>query len=213
MDAAPLGRIVRHTFTERSRRRPGLPTTGAAVNQDVKLGYRLRAARVERRLSMDEVAHATGLTKGFLSQLERDLTSASVATLIKICNALQISVGSLFDPVHHHLVRAKEKPRINFGGDHLVEYLLTPAESDRLQVIESYLDPSGGSGDEAYSLNADVEAVHVLAGKVEIEVHGVRHLLQTGDTLTFSARDPHTWRNPSPREPAHVIWILAPSPW
>jgi transcriptional regulator with XRE-family HTH domain len=164
-------------------------------------------------MSIEQVGQATGLTKGFISQLERDMTSASVASLIKMCEALQISVGSLFDPPKTNLVRATERPRINFGGVGVTEYLLTPSGNDRLQVIESYLDPGAGGGDEPYSLNADAEVAHVVRGSVEVVVRGEPHVLHAGDTLTFSGRDPHAWRNASLEEPAQVLWILTPSPW
>ncbi len=141
------------------------------------------------------------------------MTAASVASLIKICDALQISVGYLFDPPATNLVRAADRPRINFGGERVTEYLLTPSGNDHLQVIESYLEPGASGGEEPYSLDADAEVVHVVSGSVEISVRGEQHLLHTGDTLTFSGRDPHAWRNASGEEPAQVVWILTPSPW
>ncbi len=55
-----------------------------------QLGERLRALRQERGLSIAQVAQSTGLTKGFLSQLERNLTSVSLAALARICSALGV---------------------------------------------------------------------------------------------------------------------------
>ncbi|WP_294081682.1 cupin domain-containing protein [Sphaerobacter sp.] len=179
----------------------------------IRIGQRLRAARQQRSLSLEQVARLTGLTKGFLSQVERDLASPSVASLLAICDAVGLPIGALFQPAQTDLVTAENRAPINFGGDRVTEFLLTPSGERRLQVIESHIEPGGGSGDGLYSLPADAEFVHVLAGRLEIEVDGTHYRLTAGDSLTFSARAPHCWRNPSPHEVAHVIWVLVPSPW
>jgi len=95
----------------------------------------------------------------------------------------------------------------------VTEFLLTPSGERRLHVIESHIEPGGGSGDGLYSLPADAEFVHVIAGRLDIEVEGNHYHLTAGDSLTFPARSPHCWRNPSADEVTHVIWVLAPSPW
>src|SRR5215510_11864521 len=117
-----------------------------------RIGEQLRAARLASRQSMAEVAEQSGLTKGFLSKLERDLTSVSVASLIRLCAALGISVGSLFQAAKGELVRRGEYPAINFGGHGIREYLLTPAGEKRVQALLSDIEPGGGSGNEPYSL-------------------------------------------------------------
>src|SRR5579859_6926860 len=99
---------------------------------ETRIGAQLRAARLASRRSMAEVAQASGLTKGFLSKLERDLTSVSVASLIRLCDALGISVGSLFQASKGEVVRADERPTINFGGTGIKEYLLTPVHERRV---------------------------------------------------------------------------------
>jgi hypothetical protein len=77
---------------------------------------------------------------------------------------LEISVASLFDAHTGELVRSDEYPRINFGGERLVEFLLTPQSEQQLQAIFSEIEPGGGSGDELYSLPAEIEFAVVLAG-------------------------------------------------
>ncbi len=188
-------------------------TAAVTVSGPAAIGGRLRAARQARGLSIAQLAAATGLTKGFLSQLERDLTSASVASLVNICDALGIRIGSLFEASRTDLVRRSERPRINFGGVGVTEYLLSPDSDSRIQVIESHIAPGGGGGDELYSLNSDAEFVHVVAGRLEVVVRRDVYRLGPGDSLTFSPRDPHTWRNPSQSEEAVVFWVLTPSPW
>ncbi|MGH2750479.1 MAG: helix-turn-helix domain-containing protein [Actinomycetota bacterium] len=184
-----------------------------SINSGIKIGPKLRHARRRRAMSIDQVAVATGLTKGFISQVERDLASASVASLISLCDALGIPIGSLFEPSRSDLIRSDARPLINFGGEGVTEYLLTPSGEGRVQVIQSYIEPGGGGGEELYSLNADAEFVHVVEGELEVRVQTIRYRLKAGDSLTFNPRDPHTWRNPSASESALVMWAMSPSPW
>ena len=86
---------------------------------------------------MAEVAEQSGLTKGFVSKLERDLANVSVASLIRLCEALGVSVGSLFEASRGEVVRHGAYPPINFGGSGVREYLLTPSGEKRMQAILS----------------------------------------------------------------------------
>src|SRR6202161_4374255 len=80
-----------------------------------RIGAQLKTARLAARKSMAEVADQAGLTKGFVSKLERDLANVSVASLIRLCEALDISVGSLFEASIGEVVRRDAYPPINFG--------------------------------------------------------------------------------------------------
>lgn len=141
------------------------------------------------------------------------MTSASVASLVKVCGALSISVGALFEPPATSLTRSEDAARINFGGTGLIERLLTPRSSSDVQVIRSVIDPGGGSGDEPYRLDAKAEVAYVMEGELVITVAGEAFHLGEGDALTFAASEPHAWRNPSKRRRTIALWILAPSPW
>ena len=81
-------------------------------NVPVAIGSRIRAARQSQRLTIEQVADATGLTKGFLSRVERDLTSPSVSSLVTLCQVLSISIGELFAAPETHLTKKGEGPRI-----------------------------------------------------------------------------------------------------
>ncbi len=186
---------------------------GDRLNGQVEIGSRLRAARRQLGLSLEEVADATQLTKGFLSQLERDQTSPSVASLVRICAVLRLRVGELFDPAQTNLVRASDRPRINFGGENVTEFLLSPDTESRIQVIEAVVGPGGSGGDELYTLPAEAEFAHVKRGKLEITVSGETYRLGPGDSMTFSPKDPHSWRNPSSKADAIVLWVMTPSPY
>ena len=176
-----------------------------------RIGAQLRAVRLASRRSMAEVAVQSGLTKGFLSKLERDLTSVSVASLIRLCAALGISVGSLFQAAKGELVRRGEYPAINFGGHGIREYLLTPAGEKRVQALLSDIEPGGGSGNEPYSLPTDVEFAFVLTGQLRIVVAGDAITLDAGDAFTFGSSAAHTFQVPPSAGPTQVLWVFSPA--
>jgi transcriptional regulator with XRE-family HTH domain len=175
-----------------------------------EIGGRLREARRRQGITLAQLAARTGLTKGFLSQVERDLASPSVGSLVRLCDALNIAAGGLLTGSQGPVVRAADRPVVQFGGVGVSEYRLTPASEQRLLVLQSEIAPGGGSGDETYGLASDAEFVHVLDGLLDIAVGGVRHRLAAGDSLTFDAAEAHSWSNPSPVYPARVLWVLAP---
>jgi transcriptional regulator with XRE-family HTH domain len=181
------------------------PASGAAI------GGRLRAARQARGLTLQQVADATTLIKGFISRLERDEVSPSVASLVSICEVLGIRVGELFEPPATSLVRAGEGRPINFGGTGVSELLLTPGTQSQLQVIHSRVEPGGGGGDELYTLDCEVEFVYVVRGRLQIRLSDDTVLLDAGDAFTFPGREPHTWSNAADGD-CEVIWVLAPAP-
>lgn len=176
-----------------------------------EIGSRLRVARRAQRLTIDEVARVTGLTKGFLSRVERDITSPSVASLTAICDVLSISIGSLFERPAVQFVAAGTGPRLNLGGIDAEERLLSPRAEDRLQVIRARVEPGGHGGAEPYSVSADFDLLHVLAGSVTVSFTGSRWELGPGDALSFSGREPHTWA--AGATGAELIWVLAPALW
>jgi transcriptional regulator with XRE-family HTH domain len=178
---------------------------------ELGIGRRIRTARRQRRLTLEELGSATGLSKGFISHVERDLASPSVASLILICDALRIPIGSLFEGGDAKLVRAGDAPKVFLGGTEVEDFVLTPRSETRAQVIHTHLEPGGGGGDESYSIPVDVEFAYVVAGTLELHVDSEHYVLSQGDAITFSGREPHSWKNPSQDEPTDVLWLLVPA--
>ena len=109
------------------------------------------------------------------------------------------------------MVRRGARPPINFGGRKMTEYLLTPSGEKRVQAILSDIEPGGGSGDEPYSLPADVEFVFVLAGQLQITVAGEQITLEQGDAFTFPASTQHTFGVAQRADRAQVLWVFSPA--
>lgn len=188
----------------------GAPEAGGG---SADLGQRLREARRAQRKTLAQVAEQSGLTKGFVSKLENGQTSASVASLVRLCEALGVPVGALFEPTSGQVVRHDAYPPIEFGGAGLTEFLLTPGSERRVQAILSEIEPGGGSGDATYTLPTDVEFVFVLSGRVRIDwADGATGPVElgAGDALTFPAANAHAFRAVGP-DPARVLWVVTPA--
>lgn len=179
----------------------------------IRLGARLRHAREAGRLTLGDVAARSGVTKSFLSRVERDETSPSVASLVGICDALGLPVAELFAVPRTTLVRREDRPRVDDlpKAADVVDTLLTPVHERHVTVLESAVAPGGSGGDVLYTLPSEAEVCFVLEGRVEVRVEDEAFVLGAGDALTFGAAVPHTWRNADPQAGARILWILAPA--
>ena len=181
-----------------------------------RIGAHLRVARVERKLTLEQVASAAGLTKGFLSQLERGESSASIASLLALCSVLDVSIAALLDYAAgtvalDPVVRRAERTMMYLGGEGVTDYLVSPPRDRRFEVFETHLEPLGSPGEQQYTLEADLGFAYVVRGRLELRLGATTHVLQSGDTITYSPRDEHTFRNPSATRQAVVIFMKSPA--
>jgi transcriptional regulator with XRE-family HTH domain len=181
------------------------------VDDDVLIGRSLREARRRQGMTLRAVAERAGVTESFLSQVERDIASPSIATLRRIAVALGTSIGTLLDSAgpHAQLVRAAERKIVTYPGLGARDAFLTDGANARLQVIESLVEPGGGTGPEAYAHESDEECLIVLDGCLELWVGDEHYRLETGDAIRYPSRVPHRNQNPGPG-PARILFMLTP---
>lgn len=178
---------------------------------ELQLGIRIRALRQARHLTLREVAERAGVTESFLSQVERDVTSPSIATVHRIARALDLSIAQLFaeEPETGRVVRREARRRVAYPGLRAVDEFLTTNMAGRLQVIVSTIEPGGGTGAEPYTHDSDEEVVVVLAGVLDLWVGDEHYVLREGDAITFPSRLPH-WNANRGDLPASVLFCLTP---
>ena len=187
-------------------------TSGPAqAGVELQLGPRIRALRQARNLTLRELAERAGVTESFLSQVEREVTSPSIASVQKIARGLELAIAELFveDAPHGRVVRRAHRRRITYPGLRAVDEFLTSGLDGRLQVILSTVEPGGGTGDEAYAHDSDEEVVIVLAGRLELWVAEERYVLEEGDSVTYSSRLKHRNTNIGDTT-AIVLFCLTP---
>jgi transcriptional regulator with XRE-family HTH domain len=184
-------------------------TRDGSLASDV--GRRLRSARRRRGLTLAALATSAGMSESFLSQLERGLTGASLDSLQRLTQALEIRVGDLFeaDDVHSpHVLHADARPVLELW--HLgAKTLLTPRWSEQLEVLICRLEPDGATGDVPYTHGDSDEMFLVLEGVVDLELDGELHRMTVGDSITYRSSVPHRVINRGEGD-AEGLWAISP---
>src|SRR5436189_5598930 len=176
-----------------------MPSSAPEVEQleEVDVGERLRELRRFRRCTLRTVATRSGLSEGFLSQVERGQSSASIASLRRIADALGVSIAGLYEVdalPGPRVLRRDERPALAFGvlGRKL---LLTPRPLQSLEVFVGELEVGGSTGHQPYAHGDSEELFVVLAGTVQLEVGGEIFHLEHGDSIDYRSSTPHRASN------------------
>lgn len=161
------------------------------------LGARLRARRKQVGKTLQQVADEAGLTVGFISQIERNISVPSLASLYNVAKALQTSVDSFLSetPARQHSIvsRGGERPTYTFGSpDRLYEFLERGFPEALLNATVTHVPPGYVSETMAHE---GEEFLYVLSGEMVYEVDAETYRLKAGDTLHFQSNRPHKSRN------------------
>jgi DNA-binding transcriptional MerR regulator/mannose-6-phosphate isomerase-like protein (cupin superfamily) len=171
------------------------------------IGPHLRRLRIERGLSLAQVAKEVGISLGFLSSLERSQMTASVGTLRKLTEFFQTNILDFFDPAESNsrLVPPGKRKVLNAGPGVRMELLAwgnTVMEPHLFRIA-----PQADSG-EFYTHDGE-EFIFVLRGALSISLEKERYELKTGDSFYFESSVPHHWKNPG-RSETLLLWVNTP---
>jgi len=181
---------------------------------DVAVGRRIRDLRRIRQLSLETVAAETALSIGFLSQIERGLSSPSLRVLATIADVLGVGIAALFgagpqgDGASNSVVtRGAQRPELKLWRTGVSKQLLSAAGGDnKLNLFLVHLEPGGSTGDELYTHDGE-EAGLVLEGEMMLTVDAETWSLREGDSFRFASRRPHRFSNPAGDAKAVVLWV------
>lgn len=178
------------------------------------IGKKIRELRKAKRISLAALSETTGLSIGFLSQVERDQSNPSVKALYDISRALDVNISWFFNgpdkPEKSRpgpVVRIQERKKIYFGLD-VCDELLSPQSNRQLELIWSRFAPGATSGQQAYHHEGE-EAGVVLSGVLELVVGEEVYRLEAGDSFGFESSIPHRYGNPGQIDTI-VVWALTP---
>lgn len=174
------------------------------------LGARIREFRQARKLTLRELATRAATSAGFLSQLERGQVNASVGTLRRLCEELGVTLPDLFTDHHANgprILRKQDRPEIHVS-DTSAKYLLSQKPLRNLEVYVAEFAPGATAGD-AYVHEDSQEILLVLSGTITLELDGVRHRLDAGDSAEYRTSVPHTVHNTGD-ERTELLWIVSP---
>ena len=181
---------------------------------DVAVGQRIRDLRRARAMSLEAVAARTELSIGFLSQIERGLSSPSLRVLATLADVLGVGIAGLFGTREDAaaapdaiVTRERERAELNLWRTGISKQLLSPAGSEgRLNLFLVHMEPGGSTGDELYTHDGE-EAGLVIEGEMKLTVDAESWTLKHGDSFRFASRRPHRFSNPSGDSRAVVLWV------
>jgi len=163
---------------------------------EVDVGQRLRRIRLARQLTLSKVAAASGISEGFLSQIERGVGNASIATLRAIAATLGVEMRDLFDDTADRrgfVLSRRDRPILSFGAMG-TKFLLTPALDRNLEIFITELNPHGSTGEEPYTHGDSEEFLLVIEGHIEFQLGDHIFSLETDDSVCFRSSTPHLAR-------------------
>ena len=162
----------------------------------MQLGRKIRDLRQRRGLTVQQLADASGLSKGFISQVENERTSPSLSTLHDLACALGISAAYLVveeEPVPS-VVRASDRPVLRVGGNTSRVEVLSAQPKRNLEMLVAELPPGLSAGDKLHYHHGE-ECVLCLAGRVRLTCGSHIVVLEEGDTCHYDGRVPHAVEN------------------
>lgn len=177
----------------------------------MQLGRKIRDLRLRRGLTVQQLAEATGLSKGFISQVENSRTSPSLATLQDLARALETSVAYLVveEEQAPHVVRRAERPSLQVGGNTSRVEVLSAQPKRNLELLVAELPPGVSAGDKRHYHHGE-EVVLCLEGSVQLVCGEHVVVLEHGDACHYDGRVPHALENVG-AEHARVLIAMTPA--
>ena len=185
-----------------------LEAGAAAVSS--QLGRTVANLRREYGLSLSDLSTQSGVAKSIISQIERNDTNPTLATIWRIAHALDVSVESLMrggdeGPFLERSSRGATPILISEDGLCRLAVIGWLKTVDWLQWYDFAAEPGGVLGSEAHP-RGSVECLSIIEGELEVDVGGVVETARAGETLRYRCDRPHRIRNLS-SAPARAMMV------
>ena len=173
------------------------------------IGERIRMLRQAKSLTLEELSSRAGLTKGFISQVERNLTSLSVESLIGILDALDEKASTFFDGAFAEKIVFRAKDRVELEKENVdVFQILVPAAQNRL-MDPALLELDPGHKTEEEEPHEGEEFGFVLSGGVDVVLGSKTYRVRKGEVFYYKASKKHFLANRR-KTRAVVLWVSSP---
>lgn len=173
-----------------------------------EIGLKIKQLRLKNSLTQEELADRCELTKGYISQLENDLTSPSIATLKDILTALGSSLSEFFaEEEEEPLCYSENDYFIKDMGESVIKWLVPTSQKNMLEPIVMTIKSEGMSGKDLP--HEGEEFGYVLKGAVKLTVGGRTEKLKKGMSFYFRSDKTHFIENDGGAE-AEILWVTCP---
>lgn len=176
------------------------------------LGERLRELRVERKMTLGEVAEFAHVSKGYLSQLENDRSNPSLSILQAITHVYQVPLAALFEYTVAlptvSVVRKSQRKIYRLPDSEVQREFLSPNVRRKMEAVLVTADPGENSGPGHFAHEGE-EFGLVLEGKLKYYVGNETCILEEGDSIYHDSSLDHGWENIG-EGVARVVWVVTP---
>jgi transcriptional regulator with XRE-family HTH domain len=176
----------------------------------MKIGEKIKHLRVKNGLTQEELANRCELSKGFISQVERDLTSPSIATLIDILECLGTNLRDFFNhSIEEKVVIRKNDVFVKHDRElkHEIKWLVPNAQKNSMEPILMSLDVGGCSGED--DPHNGEEFGYVISGSVNVHLGNQKYKARKGESFYFMPSVVHSISNAG-KNRATILWISSP---
>lgn len=175
------------------------------------MSIRLKLLRKKLGITLEVLADKAGMTKSYLSKVERGLNTPSIASALKLARALNVNVEELFsedasDQARYSLVRQGERQSLVGSGEGPGYAVLTSQVGQR-SLLPFLIQPPTEFSDPTFKEHQGEEFLFVHSGQVEVDFMTERVLLGQGDALHFNAQTPHRLRSIGPQQAQLLVVV------
>ena len=172
------------------------------------MSIRLKILRKKLGVTLEALAEKSGMTKSYLSKVERGLNTPSIAAALKLAKALNVKVEELFSEDNvsldsYSLVRSHERPDTSPG------YAVLAHQVSERSLLPFIIYPPAEFTDKTFKEHLGEEFLFVHEGQVEVDFMNERVLLARGDALHFNAQKPHRIRSVGEVQAQLLWWCTA----
>ena len=178
------------------------------------LGDKLRDLRLAKQLTLQQVAERAGYTAGYVSQIEHDKASPSIASLKKIASVLDARIVDFFldeDENESVVLEPSQWVTVSLArwkAD--IRQMVRTVKHRRMQPFYTVIQPGGGTSED-YSHYGE-EFGLVLEGELTLQIGSETHRVKNGSSFYYSSNLPHAWTNETDA-PCTVVWVVTPPSW
>lgn len=181
-----------------------------------RIAARLKALRAERRLTLDDLASLSGVSRAMISRIERGGASPTATLLSRLVSAFGLSLSAFFETAERPaspLARRAEQPVWRDPETGYVRRSVSPpGVPARADVVEVEFPPGRTVAYPALTGQpAMVQYVWLFSGALELTADGATHRLAPGDCLFMTLSAPHAFRNPGPEPARYAVVIEKPA--
>ena len=172
------------------------------------IGHKIKQLRIQKGLTLEELASRSELTKGFLSQLERNLTSPSITTLADIVEALGSSMSDFFkEDTQEKVVFQKKDFFVDERENYTVNWIVPNTQKNAMEPILVEIAQGGESFE--VTPHSGEEFGYVIEGCVTLVCGEEQYLVHKGETFYLNGRNFHYLKNEK-KTLAKILWIYNP---